>query len=76
MTLIDQARDRLQQAIARAEVALEKNDGEKAAAQREALAALEASRAENASLRAANEDMSARLDLAIGRLKAVLDGPA
>lgn len=74
MTTIEQVRERLHRAVARAEAALEMQVGADAATDKDALAALEAARAENAALRAVNDDISARLETAIGRLKAVLEG--
>lgn len=74
MTKTEQAGERLYQAVARAEAALEIQVGINSATGSDALAALEVSRVENASLRAVNDDISTRLDAAIGRLKVVLEG--
>ena len=71
---VARARGRLEHAVAQVEAALDERL--KAAGENEnALAReLEAARQENAALRHANETVSRRLDGAIDRLRAVLEG--
>jgi hypothetical protein len=67
-------RGRLEQAVARLEAALE-SQGRKSGESDAALACtLSAAETENAQLKTLNQAVSARLDVAIGRLKTILEG--
>jgi hypothetical protein len=82
ISIVDNARDRLARAVARAEaIARHVADNKAAAAKATASAddlqsALEAARAENEALRARNVAVSKKLDAAIGQLKSMLAGSA
>ncbi len=68
---LDRAADRLSQAVARLEEALEKSGGTGPQPTEE----LEAARAENAVLTELNRTVGRRLDAAIERLQDTLEGP-
>ena len=71
---LERPRERLEQAVARLEVALE-TQGRKSGERDAALAhTLSAAEAENAQLKTLNRAVSGRLESAIGRLKTILEG--
>ena len=71
---LERPRERLEQAVARLEVALE-TQGRKSGESDAALAhTLSAAEAENAQLKTLNRAVSGRLESAIGRLKTILEG--
>jgi len=71
---LERPRERLEQAVARLEAALE-TQGRKSGEGDAALAhTLSAAEAENARLKTLNRAVSGRLDSAIGRLKMILEG--
>jgi anti-sigma factor ChrR (cupin superfamily) len=80
-SIVDNARDRLARAVARAEAVVGRLAERRAAADKAAVSvdelqsALETARAENKALRARNAAVTKRLEAAIDRLKSVLAGP-
>ncbi|MCH7486029.1 MAG: hypothetical protein IIC04_03490 [Proteobacteria bacterium] len=69
-TQLELAQDHLDRAVSRLETALKGRHDSSAASS----AGLEAALRESASLKQVNADVSQRLDGAIGRLKAILEG--
>ena len=69
-TQLEQAQDHLDRAVSRLESALKGRQDSSAASK----AGLDAALGENVSIKQVNADVSQRLDGAIGRLKAILEG--